>query len=149
MYPFILQFLCIIATALYCSNVSDFSLERLVWTSEVGEEVLDLRWDIFFSFAMIRSRGQSLLMISWCGRGIVWGNVRVGNYSSKLSVRGNVRSGNCPFGEMSGRGIFRSGKCPVGNCPVREMSVRGNVRIPSLGSVTSFMGCSRKLLFQK
>ena len=46
----------------------------------------------------------------------------------ELSVRGKVRvgncpSGNCPFGEMSGRGIVRSGKCPFGEMSVGELSI--------------------------
>ena len=64
--------------------------------------------------------------------------VRSGNCPvGELSGRGIVRSGNCPVGELPGRGIVRSGNCPVGelsgrgivrsgNCPVGELSGPGN-----------------------
>ena len=45
--------------------------------------------------------------------------------SEKKSDRGNVQSGKCPIGELSGRGTFVSGMS--GKCPVGEMSGRGIV----------------------
>ena len=50
-----------------------------------------------------------------------------------MSVGGNVRSGKCPFGEMSYWGNVQSGKRPSGKCPVGELSVLGNVCGGSVG----------------
>ena len=41
--------------------------------------------------------------------------------------QGNVRSGKCPFGEMSLWGNVLVGKCPVWEVSFGELSVRGNV----------------------
>ena len=57
-------------------------------------------------------------MISWC----CWGIVRSGKgpgrelSDGELSVRGNDRSGNCPFGELSVGDVLR-GDVRVENCP--------------------------------
>ena len=60
------------------------------------------------------------------GRGNVHsGKCLIGDMSSRGSVlRGIVRSGNCPFREMSIREVS------VGEVSVGELSSRGNVRIP-------------------
>ena len=62
---------------------------------------------------------------------------------TKICGQENVRSGKCPFGEvsfgeLSVRGIVRSGKCPSRMCPRRSVS-RGTVQsgnCPHTGNFT-------------
>ena len=51
-----------------------------------------------------------------------------------MSGREIVRSGKCPFGEFSGRGIVRSGIGRLGNCPVGEGSV-GELSVGELSGI--------------